>query len=38
MGSNTCFSIGFEGRDGEKTRQITANSIQALLKEKELFD
>lgn len=38
MGSNTWCSKGFEGRDGEKIRQITANSIQALLEGKELFD
>lgn len=38
MGSNTWCSKGFEGKDGEKLRQITTNSIRTLLEGKELFD
>jgi hypothetical protein len=38
MGSNTWCSKGFEGKDGEKLRQITTNSIRALLEGKELLD
>lgn len=38
MGSYTRCSKGFEGKDGEKLRQITTNGIRAVLKGKELFD
>ena len=38
MGSNTWCSRSFEVKDGEKLRQITTNSIRALLEGKELFD
>lgn len=38
VGSNTWCSKGFEGEDGNKIRQITANSIEALLEEKNLCD
>jgi len=38
MGSYTWCSKGFEGKDGEKLRQITTNGIRALLEGKELVD